>query len=270
MKLQILGSAAGGRVPNPFCRCPVCEQARTLGGKNIRKQAQLLIDGKLLIDFGMDAYANSVACGYDLTQLETLLFTHEHWDHCTPEPLSMSSQNCGNPNPLYVFGNAACERKMADVVGRCQYARIKPYETVRSGGYTVTALPADHNADEPLCYIISDGEKTVLYSTDTGYFADEVYDFIQKGGYRFDAVLSDATLCFIAQTSGKGHMSLAENEEHRRRLGETCTDKTRWVLTHHSHGGLNLDGKPVSAEELEQIAAEKNMLAAYDGMELEV
>ncbi len=273
MKLQILGSAAGGRVPNPFCRCAVCEQARKLGGKNIRTQTQVRIDGRLLVDFGQDTYGNCLRFGGNLTQVETILLTHEHWDHFLPELLQLTAmQRDGDQRPLRVYGNEACGKGFAALnnCGRCSFTRVKPYDTVCAGGYTITALPADHDADEPLCYIISDGEKTILYSTDTGLFADEVYDFIAKGSYHFDAVLADATFGFQTSTNGKNHMSLAENEVHRTRLGAACTKDTKWVLVHLAHIGLERDGKPVSAEELEKVAAEKQMLCAFDGMEIEL
>ena len=51
MKIQILGTAAYERVPALFCGCTTCVYARTHGGKNIRTQAQTLINEDLLVDF---------------------------------------------------------------------------------------------------------------------------------------------------------------------------------------------------------------------------
>lgn len=44
MQIKLLGTAAYERIPAMFCQCAACEQARKLGGKNIRTQAQAIIN----------------------------------------------------------------------------------------------------------------------------------------------------------------------------------------------------------------------------------
>ena len=56
MKLTYLGTAAAEGFPALFCNCPYCEEARRLGGKNIRTRSQSLINDDLLIDFPADTY----------------------------------------------------------------------------------------------------------------------------------------------------------------------------------------------------------------------
>lgn len=36
MKIHFLGTAASEGIPNPFCRCAHCQQARILKGKDLR------------------------------------------------------------------------------------------------------------------------------------------------------------------------------------------------------------------------------------------
>lgn len=50
MKIHFLGTAASEGIPNPFCRCEHCQQARIRKGKNIRTHSSAIIDDQLLID----------------------------------------------------------------------------------------------------------------------------------------------------------------------------------------------------------------------------
>ncbi len=67
-------------------------------------------------------------------------------------------------------------------------------------------------------------------------------------------------------------MTLEENEIHRERLFNIgAVDKnTTWVITHFSHNGLFENERAVSAERMEEIAQSKNMISAYDGMEIKI
>ena len=124
----------------------------------------------------------------------------------------------------------------------------------------------------PLCYVISDGEKTVLYNNDSGFFTDDVYNFLAERGFYFNAVIADCTVGFIPNHKGNGHMSFENNIVHKQRLTDIgVIDKnTIYIVTHYSHNGLFKDGKPLTAEDVEKIAIEHGMISAYDGIELEI
>ena len=85
MKLQFLGTAAAERIPAMFCACDTCRRALEVGGKNIMKRAQVLINDDLLIDFSGDTYFNFINAGKTLSDVEYLLITHAHEDHFTFE-----------------------------------------------------------------------------------------------------------------------------------------------------------------------------------------
>lgn len=272
MKIKILGTAAYERVPAMFCQCAVCEQARKLGGKNMRTQAQALINDDLLVDFGQDNYIHYLISGADYTKIKNILVTHTHADHFMPDELCMTTGGFAVNDiteEIGVWGNGQCAELFATTPFKtmCEMHQIHGLETFRVGNYTVTALPASHGTEEPLVYIISDGEKTLLYNNDTGFWKPEVYDFVADQKFRFDGVICDCTFGFQTRT-GVSHMSLENNRAHRQRLLEigAVTQSTTWVVTHFSHNGLSLNGKPVSAEELEQIAAQDGMIAAHDGI----
>lgn len=271
MRIQILGTAAYERVPAMFCQCAACVQARELKGKNIRTQAQTLINDDLLVDFGQDNYLHYLRNDADYTKLKNILVTHTHADHFMPDELCMTTGAfaVNDISEIGVWGNKHCAELFSTIPFKslCSVNQITGFDTFRAGMYTVTALPASHGTCEPFVFIISDGEKTVLYNNDTGFWKDEVYDFVGKQNYRFDCVISDCTFGFQTKTGGS-HMSIDNNRVHRQRLVEigAVTKSTIWIVTHFSHNGLSLNGNPVSAEELERIVSQDGMIAAYDGI----
>ena len=55
MKIKFLGTAAAEGIPALFCDCAVCQNARKVGGKEIKTRSQAIVDDKILIDFPADA-----------------------------------------------------------------------------------------------------------------------------------------------------------------------------------------------------------------------
>ena len=272
MQFKILGTAAYERVPAMFCQCAVCEQARLLGGKNMRSQAQVLINDDLLVDFGQDNYLHYLSSGADYTKIKNLLVTHTHEDHFMPDELRMTTGGMAKNDmtePIGVWGTQACADMYATNAGNklCEMHVVAHYDTFRAGRYTVTVLPANHSDVNAILFIISDGEKTLLYNNDTGYWPEEAYDFVAQKKIKFDCVISDCTFGF-QDRPGRSHMSIDNNKVHRQRLLDmgAVTEDTPWIVTHFSHNGLLNNGKPVSAEELEQYVAAFGMLAAHDGL----
>ncbi len=276
MKIKIMGTAAYERVPAMFCTCAACEYARKVRGKAVRTQAQTLINDDLMVDFGQDNYIHYLNGAFDYTKIRTLLVTHAHSDHFTTNELLMTTSAYGHNEMenITVVGAKGAQNKYEALEGdrKADFLPITPYETKTVSKYTVTALPACHGTEVPVLYIISDGEKTVLYNNDTGLVTDEVYDFIEKGGYRFDLVIADCTYGLLGYSSD-GHMSLEDNEAHKARLTAmgALTDKSIYVITHYSHNALkHKDGSPATVGDLERIASERGMISAVDGMEFEI
>ena len=81
MKLTYLGTAAAEGFPAIFCNCEYCQEARRLGGKNIRTRSQALVNDDLLIDFPADTYAHFLQNGIQGDTIGHLLVTHSHSDH---------------------------------------------------------------------------------------------------------------------------------------------------------------------------------------------
>lgn len=271
MKITYLGTAAAEGFPAVFCNCPFCQKARELGGKNRRTRSQALVDEELLIDLPADTYSHFLDNRIAGDRLKYLFITHSHSDHLYPGELLMRGgafSHAMRSPVLQVFcGEGAYRQIMATpgISDSIRVERIHPYQTVRVGGYAVTALPARHfEGDEALFYCIQ-GERTILYAHDTGYFFEDVFSFIKEKHFVFDLVSLDCTNGSIPVSDEGGHMGFPNNRrvlERLRRIGAIRPD-TIQVINHFSHNANPLQ------EVLEEETKEDGFVVAYDGMQME-
>ncbi|HPE95408.1 MAG TPA: MBL fold metallo-hydrolase [Bacillota bacterium] len=278
MIFTYLGTAAAEGWPALFCECDNCNRAMNAGGKNIRKRSQALVDDKLLIDFPADTYASMKQIGFSLANLHTLIITHSHSDHLYPEDLVMRSDvfaHFKDRTPLSLYGTKEVIDRIKYVAGDInarsrkdeQYYTlnvIKPFDTFISDGYTITALPADHDPSSgPVFYSISDGCKNVLYAHDTGYFKDEVWEYLESSDVVYNFVSLDCTNVVLPWRTG--HMGIeacVDTADRMRKIGRA--DKhTVFCVNHFSHNGGKI------YDELVPMMKEYGMLVSFDGMKLE-
>lgn len=275
MKINFLGTAAYERIPSIFCNCPTCALARKKGKKEIRTQAQVLIDRTLLIDFGMDNYAHSINSKIDFSKIENLLITHPHEDHFILEELRMRDE-MGSKNlnvNLNIYGATDTQETFnSKKTFKCDFNLAEMFKTYNIGDYKVTVLPALHTTADPRTYLISDGKTTLYYCLDTGLPNEKTYDFLKEKGIKIDAVICDCTYGVLEIENDGYHMSLLDNIAHKEKLIEIGAIKkdTTWVVTHFSHNGLNKNGKAVSFKEFNKLCKKNGFILAYDGLKLEI
>ena len=259
MKIMFLGTGASEGIPSMFCSCKLCEEARA--EKVFHTRSQLLVNDDLLIDFPPDTYLHSLSYGVNLGKVENVLITHSHSDHFYPEDFVLRGQWSSFDMPsenLCVYGNEAtrelfgrCEKDFnytADENARVNGYKVYPhsteffvkhtFETFDAGKYKVTALPAVHIAgEECFNFIIDDGEKKILYATDTGYPEQKYFDYLKNSGIVFDAIIVDSTYGTV-KAADNGHMNFEKCAEFANELKklEAINDKTKCFLTHVFHG----------------------------------
>lgn len=272
MKITYYGTAAGEAWPGVFCQCPVCREARRLGGKNIRTRSQALINDDLLLDLPPDNYLHSLYYGLELDKVRAVLFTHSHSDHFYPEDLEFLRPPFSHTyqEQLQVYGNEAVGRGIHRACGSLGgeayhylYHEIRPNETFSLRDYRVTPLRATHTREECcLFYHIAQGDKSVLYAHDTGALSQENLEALSRLPGKLSLVSLDCTC--QKERDGAYHMGLADNVEQKERLLALglADERTVWVVNHFSHNGGWLH------EELTAQAAKYGMLASYDGMSL--
>ncbi len=276
MKFRFLGTAAAEGIPALWCRCEACRRSREMGGRAVRTRSQALIDDTLLIDFPADTYKHFLDNRLDLTDVSACLITHSHSDHLYPKDLEMLLPGFSHTQDGYhmaVYGSDKVGEALAGCIPRLEktglasFTEIRAFEPFSVGAYTVTALKAIHDINAgPLFYMISDGEKTVLYAHDTHYFADEVWAYFREHGVHFDMVSLDCTNACLPLTY-VGHMGLAENVQVKERmLAEGYADAcTVFVCNHFSHNGIS-----VVYDDFVSVAGKEGFLVSYDGMILEI
>ncbi len=269
MRFQFLGTGASEGFPGLFCNCTVCNEARHLGGKNLRLRSALLINDDLLIDFGPDLLAAAQRLNLNLWKARTGLVTHTHEDHFSSDNFFL------RPNPfgggpqipvmrLYGSKDVATEltTKGLDLEkARLEIHTVSAFESWQDNGYNFTAFRAYHAIDhlEALFYSIEDGKHSVLYATDTGYFPEETWQALQ--GRSFDAVVLEET---VGNGSYAQHLSFDTFLQvlGRIRASGMLRPGARVLAHHFSHSGNPLH------EDLNAFFAPHGVEAAYDGMEV--
>lgn len=275
MKFQYLGTAAAEGIPALFCECETCRRSRAAGGRALRTRSQVIIDDTLLIDFPADTYAHMLQNGLSLLHVTDCLITHTHSDHLYTKDIDMLAPGFSHADAEYqlrFYGSdkagAAIRPHLAGVLtdrNISTFTEVQPFTPFSVGKYTVTALPAIHDQGAgPLFYMITDGDKTVLYAHDTHYFADEVWAYWEKEAPRFDLVSLDCTNACLP-LKYVGHMGLTENIRVRNRMLESglADNDTRFVCNHFSHNGTH-----VYYDDFVPLAAREGFLVSYDGMQL--
>ena len=273
MKLTYLGTAAAEGMPAVFCNCEYCKEARKLGGKNIRTRSQAIINDDLLIDFPADTYSHFLSNNIEGDKIKYLLVTHSHQDHFYMDDLkvrrSVYAHNMRVEKMHIYCGEGTAEKlskmEVLDSI-EIDYTVIKPFEKVVLGEYTIRALPARHYPGDGALFYIIEGEKTILYAHDTGYFYPEVFEYIGENKIVFDLVSLDCTNVDIPINDEGHHMGIDNINRVVGVLKESgaVTDETKVVINHFSHNGAPLYHK------LEERVADYGYIVSYDGMSVEV
>ncbi len=271
MKITYLGTGAYDSIPAAFCRCENCEKARKLGGRNVRGHQQAMINDDLIIDLSPETHFRANMLGVNLTDIKHFLITHTHEDHFYPTLISNLHPNFSSLHDGEVFNFYGSKDLLnfSDCYtgARAQIHVLKPFEKTRVGRYEVTPLKATHPTENPFLYIISDGEKTILYAHDTGLFCEENFEFVKKTGVKFDFISLDCTKGDLEDLDYPNHQCLGRNIltcDRLRKIG-AVSESTKIVLGHFSHKGVR-----TCYDDLSPFAEKHGFIVSYDGMATEV
>lgn len=271
MRLFFLGTAAAEGYPGIFCSCTNCQQARLLGGKNIRLRSALLVNDDLLIDFGPDVLASAQRFDLSLWGVTTGLVTHTHTDHFFPGNFNMRGDAFTGklpPPKLDLFGphdvadglNAAYP-DLASL--HLEVHTVHAFDSWKSGRYAFTAYHAFHAVEslEALFYSVDDGQHAFLYATDTGVFPEDTRQAL--AGRSFDVIIMEETL---GTGQYKGHLGFDTFEEQLTWMRkEGLLRPGGRVIAHH----ISHSNNPLHAE-LEAILSPLGVEVAYDGFEIDL
>lgn len=268
MKLHFLGSGASEGIPNPFCKCEICEKSRVEKGKNIRTRSALILDDTMQIDFPPEYSYQVMKENIDVTKVKNLLFTHTHPDHFNVGDLFSRMEGYGHhiTHPLNVFGNDRAINGCLDVLPgyskeRFTFTRFIPFQTVEINGAKVTPLLANH-AEWEMCfvYFIEKNGKKVFYGHDSGWFPELTWKWLE--GKKIDLTVLECTWGHTGNSTEDGHMSIETVLETQKKLltDGIHTDDSQLIISHLSHNsGLMHD-------ELVEVFKPNNIEVAYDGL----
>lgn len=268
MRLTYFGTAAAEGFPAVFCRCRHCEEARRLGGKNIRTRSQAMIGEDLLLDFPADTYMHFLQHGVEGDKLRYLLITHPHSDHLCTSDLGMRFGAYAHEMREETL-RILCPRAAAERIGHpplgTEVTVLRAFQTVALDGYRVTPLPARHMEEDASFIYLIEGDRTLLYAHDTGYPFEEVFAYLEKQKIRLDAISLDCTNGATATSDEGRHMGFANIERVLARLSSfgCVTEDTVRIVNHFSHNVAPLQHL------LEERAAAIGCLVAYDGYRVE-
>ncbi len=272
MVIRYQGTGAYEGIPALFCPCETCRAARAAGGNEIRSRSGALVDGLVKLDFPPDSYWQMIRDGLDFSKLTCVLITHTHTDHYAVWDLMTRLPHyagLGDAPPLPIVGNEKCgELLAAELVkkhepsggGRLSFLRAKPFEPFALGGYTITAVRANHKpSEEALNYVVERGGRKLLYAHDTGEFLPETLDSL--AGLGLDFVSMDLTSGL--KDTGDHHMGLVNCRRMRELLVASGAARPGAVfaLSHVSHNSH------VSHRQL--VEAADGFIVAHDGMEIQ-
>ncbi|HIC96578.1 TPA: MBL fold metallo-hydrolase [Candidatus Bipolaricaulota bacterium] len=164
MEICVLGSGSGGNA--------------TLI-KEGRGRAILIDAGLSYLQVGRELKA----LGIEPQEIEAILITHEHADHCCEVGLLARRLGC----PIY--GTERTLRGLGWLLGGLE--ELRPFalgEELEIGGLRIESFPVFHDALEPCGYLISSGEGTVGLATDLGVVTRTVMENLA----RCDVVILEA------------------------------------------------------------------------------
>ena len=179
MDLLFVGTGAADYLQLLRCPCPTCSAARSLGGRNIRTHACVLVDGSLLVDCGPTvpwrlAEEHASAC-----DVRHLLLTHSHGDHLDGDAVRTvaEARPAGTDSPpraLEAWGNGAAMARIEAAAPGVLCHEIAPGWQGTIGDHEVLALPANHivQQERALTFVIRRAGSAFLYATDTAWPPD--------------------------------------------------------------------------------------------------
>ena len=187
---------------------------------------------KILIDAGN-------TCKYILNKLEeyniepasidAIFITHTHIDHIKGLPVLLKKINpC-----VYIT------EKMHPYLEYLENYYIMDKETIKIKDMSIEIVKTSHDTEDSVGYVINEGDKSIVYITDTGYINQRYFDTLKnKDMYIMESnhdieMLNNSSYPFATRQrilSDKGHLS---NYDSAKYLSKFIGNKTKYILLAH-------------------------------------
>ena len=252
--MLFLGTGAAELVPNPFCKCELCQRVRA-GKETPRKRSALLLDKEICIDFGPDVLAASQQYDAPLYDLTDIFITHTHNDHLSIDNLDVLTMTECRDFPIrlwlspegvdwiyqYCTQNRCLHRGTCGLdellqKGKLSIQPLLPYRWHTIGKARVFAVvsnhPGCHKDEFSLNYVIEKDGHRILYAADTGLYSQENLSALKD--FQCDTVIMEGTYGSWQMDKGISHLTAEtyiENAENLVACGAVKADG-KFYVTH--------------------------------------
>lgn len=283
--MKFLGTGAAEGIPNPFCNCRVCQNAREKKGNEIRTRSSFMLNNKVIIDMGADYFAQSVMCGVSFTNIEHILFTHTHDDHFNYTlfwekfvaendaslrlKVYMTDEAMGVIEDFYMNSHLTDGRE--EFIKNIDFVPLKYGERYHIDSFWITPLKGRHETPyekNSANFLIENNGKTLFYGLDSGYFLPETVSALV--GKRLDVIITECTFpaeCGISEKNGHMDLPMCLNNLDRLYGCNAIDNHTAVYLSHIGSTGMTHSELQAAAE---NINRPYKVIVAFDGMELEM
>ena len=221
-----------------------------------RANAYRISDGKtaLLLEAGLSYKELQRALDFKTTELTAVLITHEHKDHSRAvADLAKAGIDCymsaGTKEALGLTGHRIHE--------------LWPRVQTQIGTWTVLPFETQHDAAEPLGYLLASGQEKLLFATDTYYIRykfNELTHIMVECNYAADIlqenVEAERIPAALKQRLLQSHFSLANVKEFLRANDLSKVEEIH--LLHRSDGNSD---EAMFKREIQELTGRVVMLA---------
>ena len=224
--MRFLGTCAADGMPDPFCDCPICQDARAVPAHG-RFRSMFQVDDRNLIDCGPDFNAACMKFGLDMMALRNIFITHTHEDHCCFSNIGLLSMSMTRKDvPLDIFLSEGgyemlmkLRRALGETFSYFDAARaldgglarlhpVKAFQPFEHGGYKIMALETTHRVSQwetAINYLFEKDGKKLLYACDTGYYPPQSLEALR--GAQIDILVMESTWGSRTDMSTASHMN---------------------------------------------------------------
>jgi len=198
-------------------------------------------DTHILIDAGISkkrVVEGLTSIDVDPNKIDAILVTHEHSDHV--KGLGVMSR--AYEMPIYSTVetiNAVLRIKSIGRIKEGTFNFVEPDREFQIGSITVKPFSTSHDASNPVCYTLTDGEKKVAVATDLGKYDDYIIDNLQglnglliEANHDINMLQVGPYPYYLKQRilGDKGHLS---NENSAKLLNNIIDDNMKYIFLGH-------------------------------------
>lgn len=258
MELVFLGTGAGNGVPEFYCDCRVCREAKD-DARCRRTRCAVAFRGEGNLLFDAPPELSSQLLREQLSRIDCFFLTHAHHDHCAAlgdlEIYARFHRKDRLPAVMSPETLEELESRHGSVKEWMDVVPLRPGETVQRLGVSITAVDVAH-ARGTLGYLIATRAGRTAYLPDTGPLPSRTRQLLSG----IDNLILDATF-WGENWYPEEHLAFDQTVRTARELNVGVL-----YLTHLSMHY----GKPVTSREIEDAIKPYGgaVRLAYDGMRI--